>query len=559
MLYRDQFDCADSWYYIEGQQSNSMGAKTKVRDEDLRAAWEAGETVRSIEARLKVTDLIIRRRWVALYGEEAVVLRAKQNRYAAGSRMGKSATGKVKVYGVLDCQCFKCQSPMQRTTFQVGKTAPSNLLCDQCQRDKDGDRDCPACGLRIDGWKGLSKHAKHQVSLKDTSHSLYDWEALWGIYRAEVEATKRVIMADHCKDLQEPVDFVTCRECGKQGLNLGGHIQHAHGLTAEQYHAQHGQDVWLCCFRSTEATEIAIAKKYPAGRSHKIVEITCPDCGVTRDGTLMLAKVGTHLQCDQCATLEAAAKDNARWEGKSEPADFLTCRVCGTFRGENLSAHIAYKHPEVSGRYVDIYGNAPLMTDRAAESHGVPVFDIAPADLEPFMDEKGRVEVSRAAKHFGCCHWTVLIRCREQNIPTRNSLAFQKWVLDCVSKELGNSGYVWEWTHADIRGRGLKKPLRFDGYFAGHNLLVEAHGRQHFEFNRFWHKTQEEFERRMDTDIQKRQRANALGFKVLEIRYDEPFTNPAYLAGRLVQMGVLQPGTGAATRQDGDSVFDLFG
>lgn len=42
------------------------------------------------------------------------------------------------------------------------------------------------------------------------------------------------------------------------------------------------------------------------------------------------------------------------------------------------------------------------------------------------------------------------------------------------------------------------------------------------------------------------------------VRYDEPFTDPAYLAGRLVEMGVLAPGvfTGGNEAED---VLGLFG
>jgi len=44
-------------------------------------------------------------------------------------------------------------------------------------------------------------------------------------------------------------------------------------------------------------------------------------------------------------------------------------------------------------------------------------------------------------------------------------------------------------------------------------------------------------------DAHKVSEAVRLGYRVLVVRHDEPYTDPAYLAGRLVGMGVLAPGS----------------
>lgn len=70
---------------------------------------------------------------------------------------------------------------------------------------------------------------------------------------------------------------------------------------------------------------------------------------------------------------------------------------------------------------------------------------------------------------------------------------------------------------------------------------MEAHGAQHFKYIPYWHQSEVEFEARKELDVLKVREAERLGYRVLVIRHDEPFTNPAYLAGRLVQMGLRVP------------------
>lgn len=131
-------------------------------------------------------------------------------------------------------------------------------------------------------------------------------------------------------------------------------------------------------------------------------------------------------------------------------------------------------------------------------------------------------------------------------MPTRNALALQKWVLDSVSAVLGGESYEWEWKHEAIVNPKSGYRFRFDGCFVPRALLVEVHGIQHFKYIPYWHKSEAGFEARQQMEALKLKQAEALGFKVLVIRYDEPFTDPVYLAGRLVEMGVLEPGDGAA-------------
>jgi len=158
-------------------------------------------------------------------------------------------------------------------------------------------------------------------------------------------------------------------------------------------------------------------------------------------------------------------------------------------------------------------------------------------DLSPFKDDKGRVQVALAADTLGCSGLTVLRYCKENNLPTRNRLAFQKRVLDALAEILGEA-YEWEWSDLRIFNPLTGYRLYFDGYFSGHNLLVEVHGKQHFVYIPYWHKARYIFEALQTRDRVKQEQALELGFKVLTIRYDEPYTDVMYLRGRLREIGL---------------------
>jgi hypothetical protein len=227
----------------------------------------------------------------------------------------------------------------------------------------------------------------------------------------------------------------------------------------------------------------------------------------------------------------------------SEPSDYVICRACGVYRGENLTSHIQVSHPDLIGRYAVRYPGALVMSAGAPQRVASNKLNLTRDDLVPFMDNQGRVEVAKAASHFQCVHWTVLRACRSLTLPTRNRLAFQKRVLDAVSEVLGGAGYAWEWSHDEVRNPRTGYRLYYDGMFAGHALIVEAHGAQHYRYTPGWHRSESHFEERVWLDSHKVSEAVRLGYQVLVVRHDEPYTDAAYLAGRLVEMGVVPAGS----------------
>jgi hypothetical protein len=229
------------------------------------------------------------------------------------------------------------------------------------------------------------------------------------------------------------------------------------------------------------------------------------------------------FRCDACKRVA----ENIRWADKTEGVDFVTCLDCG-HRAVNLTSHMMNLHPDYRSRHPDAPINAEASLVRVASNR----LGLTEADLRPFMDSKGKVEVAKAADAFACSWWTVLAYCRDLGLPTRNRLATQKRVLDLVAGILGEP-YEWEWSHPSIVNPATGYRFYFDGYFPKANLVVEYHGEQHFKFVPEWHKTEAEFHRRVTLDAEKIRQARAVGLRVVEVRFDDPLTSVDFFRGLL--------------------------
>jgi hypothetical protein len=110
---------------------------------------------------------------------------------------------------------------------------------------------------------------------------------------------------------------------------------------------------------------------------------------------------------------------------------------------------------------------------------------------------------------------------------------------------LGGVPFVQEWKSWLLKNERTGHRFRFDGYYASVNLIVEFHGHQHYTFpNAFMldESYRPVWEESCWRDDEKVRLATASGIHYLVVREDEPYTDAAYLAGRLVGLGVLAPG-----------------
>ena len=364
--------------------------------------------------------------------------------------------------------------------------------------------DCPVCGFPVANARGLASHFRHQ---SDTHPDYETWKA------DQKWAGKT-----------EDVDFVRCRECGYRSASLARHLGSAHGFTADQYRAKHGSGA-LIRNRRTEAKRRAGIKNAKQDRTGT-KQVPCTTCGVA----ITVHKHAGSLHDLRCSTCKAASEE-ARWEGLEDGFDYVTCLDCG-YRAVNLTSHMQNAHPDYRERHPDAQIVAESSSHRSRSGNWKWDGVITEQSLTPYKDDKGRVEVARAADGFGCCHWTVLRYCRALGIPTRNKLATQKRVLDTVAQVLGEP-YKWEWSHPEIKNPETGYTLFFDGYFPKARVICEYHGRQHFEMIPYWHKTEEDFQRRVALEAYKVQRARDLGYRVIEVRFDDPLTSVDFYRGLL--------------------------
>jgi hypothetical protein len=92
----------------------------------------------------------------------------------------------------------------------------------------------------------------------------------------------------------------------------------------------------------------------------------------------------------------------------------------------------------------------------------------------------------------------------------------QAAVVDILRKVLPNEKIEFE-HHVGNR-------LLLDIYIPTYKMGIEYHGRQHFDWVRFFHNSYEEFEEAVERDIQKEIKCRELGITLVVFRYDDKLT-----------------------------------
>jgi transposase-like protein len=222
-----------------------------------------------------------------------------------------------------------------------------------------------------------------------------------------------------------------------------------------------------------------------------------------------------------------------KWKNLKEGIDYVVCKECG-LRGGNLTHHL-YLHGLDIQTYRKKWPEAAVWSAKAISRHHESLLESSTEqayswtveDLKPFADETGAIIVAKAAIGLGAAPITILHYCRKLGLSTRNKLAWQRLVLDKVAEVLG-SKYKWEWSDSRLINSDTGRPYNYDGYFPDHNLIIEAHGDQHFRFSESWHGTVEEFHRQRAVDESKKKLAQDLGFKIIVVRQTDPVHDDAF-------------------------------
>ena len=137
---------------------------------------------------------------------------------------------------------------------------------------------------------------------------------------------------------------------------------------------------------------------------------------------------------------------------------------------------------------------------------------------------------------------TIRRECTKHGLPISHTAVLQAICLETLSGVFGGLAYETEWNDHRFVNPETGRRLRFDGYFPSLALLVEFHGYQHWAFPNIYHETAEKFQAAQYRDSLKVDLARADGLKLLVVREDEPYADPAYLRGRLINEGYLAPG-----------------
>lgn len=157
----------------------------------------------------------------------------------------------------------------------------------------------------------------------------------------------------------EGQDFVVCRECGHQGHKLYRHIQ-KHGLTTEGYLDKYPSAPMRCLTVTQQQSTTRVARLAAVAPSWQATKmVVCPGCGAEHAVGKFMGSLHD-LRCPQCKAVAVAAAFH-RFDGKSEPADYITCLDCG-YKAENLTSHVHSVHPG----YRERHGDAPLVALQSA-------------------------------------------------------------------------------------------------------------------------------------------------------------------------------------------------
>jgi hypothetical protein len=164
--------------------------------------------------------------------------------------------------------------------------------------------------------------------------------------------------------------------------------------------------------------------------------------------------------------------------------------------------------------------------------------------LLPFALKNGKISVGRAIAALGHAFVTIKRECEKHGLSISHTAISQAVCLETLSQVLAGAAYETEWNDGTFINPKTGGRFRFDGFFPVQKLLVEFFGYQHYTPDSAWlFEDGETYEDLVWRDEEKVRQVTADGrFKLVVVREDEPYADPAYLRGRLIDEGVLDPG-----------------
>ena len=302
--------------------------------------FDSQESFKKIAKRLKVSPNTLREWWVDKFGKEAFDARGKKLHASGTVNFGLRHRGSKNKQSVVLEPCSNCGASVGMNLLQKSKT--SIVLCSSCSSKKRGvDRDCPVCNLGCVGAKGLSMHLAQATDSGHTGYLKYKQSKVW-------------------EGLVSNVDFVTCLICGHKSKTLARHLKSEHKKTAAQYKKQFTEALIRSETLTITRSKAAIKSHLEVSRKGLTKVILCSKCDQEIEVSAFFAYSTHDSRCATCKKIAIELDTSSRWEGLSDPDDYVTCQACG-YRATNLIAHVYHKHSELVGRYKSVHPNHELV------------------------------------------------------------------------------------------------------------------------------------------------------------------------------------------------------
>lgn len=178
--------------------------------------------------------------------------------------------------------------------------------------------ECPVCSFPVVDARGLAVHFRH-----------------WTITHPDYKQWKE---DQRWAGKVEGEDFVRCLECGHRAATLARHLKAAHGISADEYRAKHG-DVLIRPSKVTERRRAAIQKGRTTSEFYEgFKNVRCPSCGREHE----VHKLSGVVPCPECKAAEEARKaaERAARPKRTSP-----------LRGRTVPPAVRQKMSENAGRW----------------------------------------------------------------------------------------------------------------------------------------------------------------------------------------------------------------
>lgn len=300
--------------------------------------------------------------------------------------------------------------------------------------------------------------------------------------------------------LLEGRDYVSCHVCGFRARSLGPHLQQKHPEIYRDYERLYPGARVLC--------ETVRNKRIARGKSRKGVP--------------------------QTEEWKRKQPDQKRHLTREEFAPYAMAD--GTIDHWKMAEGLKIGQPIIER---GLLAHGLKRTDYYAKNRTKAcVANLSGVDFEPFKLKNGKVAVAKAVKGLKLNARTVQNECKRRGLQVAFRCVAQELCLDVVSTALGGLPYVQEWGDARFKNSKTGGRYRYDGSFLDRKLLVEFHGKQHYQFPN--HRTADpaEHAETLRRDKEKTDLAAEHGYRLLTLLEDDPWEDLAFVRGKLAPLGL---------------------